>query len=75
MQQHPILSMLDQGLNVSVNSDDPTYFGGYLMDNFAALEVVLGMTEAQARQLVANSIRASFVDTDRREAWLREVKA
>jgi len=75
MQQHPILSMLDQGLNVSVNSDDPTYFGGYLMDNFAALEVVLGMTEAQARQLVANSIRGSFVDTDRREAWLREVKA
>ena len=74
MQQHPILSMLDQGLNVSVNSDDPTYFGGYLMDNFAALEVVLGMTEAQARQLVANSIRGSFVDTDRREAWLREVK-
>nr|MCS5571315.1 adenosine deaminase [Pseudomonadales bacterium] len=75
MQQHPILSMLDQGLNVSVNSDDPTYFGGYLMDNFAALEVVLGMTEAQARQLVANSIRGSFVDTDRRDAWLREVKA
>ena len=75
MQQHPILSMLDQGLNVSVNSDDPTYFGGYLMDNFAALEVVLGMTEVQARQLAANSIRGSFVDTDRREAWLREVKA
>ena len=75
MQQHPILSMLDQGLNVSVNSDDPSYFGGYLMDNFAALEVVLGMNEAQARQLVANGIRGSFVDTDRREAWLREVKA
>ena len=74
MQQHPILSMLDEGLNVSVNSDDPSYFGGYLMDNFAALEANLGMNEAQARQLVANGIRGSFVDTDRREAWLLEVK-
>ena len=75
MQQHPILSMLDEGLNVSVNSDDPSYFGGYLMDNFAALEANLGMNEAQARQLVANGIRGSFVDTDRREAWLLEVKS
>ena len=74
MQQHPILSMLDEGLNVSVNSDDPSYFGGYLMDNFAALEADLGMNEAQARQLVANGIRGSFVDTDRREAWLLDVK-
>ena len=74
MRNHPILSMLEKGLNVSVNSDDPPYFGGYLMDNYAALESSLGMTEGQARQLVANSIRGSFLEADTREAWLQEIK-
>ena len=74
MRNHPILSMLEKGLNVSVNSDDPSYFGGYLVDNFAALESSLGMSEEQARQLIANSIRGSFVEAEKREAWLQEVK-
>lgn len=75
MQQHPVLEMLDRGLNVSVNSDDPPYFGGYLMDNFAALEADLGMTESQARHLVANSIRGSFIDDHRRESWLQVIRS
>lgn len=74
MRSHPILSMLERGLNVSINSDDPSYFGGYLMDNFAALESSFGMSEEQARQLIANSIRSSFVEAEKREAWLRDVK-
>lgn len=75
MANHPILKMADQGLNVCVNSDDPPYFGGYLMDNFTALEQHLGMNEAQARQLIANSIRSSFISVAQRETWLQEIHA
>lgn len=60
MKQHPILALLDKGLCVTVNADDPAYFGGYLMDNFMALANSLNMTEEQARQLAKNSLEASF---------------
>lgn len=75
MQDHPILAMLESGLNVSVNSDDPPYFGGYLMDNFKSLESSLGMSAEQAKQLAANSIRNSAIDGERRETWLNEIHA
>ena len=75
MQDHPILAMLESGLNVSVNSDDPPYFGGYLMDNFKSLESSLGMSAEQAKQLAANSIRNSAIDGERRETWLNEILA
>ena len=45
MNQHPILDLLSQGVCVTVNSDDPSYFGGYLCDNFEALAQALGMTQ------------------------------
>ena len=60
MKQHPILELLDKGLCVTVNADDPAYFGGYMMDNFMALVDALGMTEAQAKKLAENSLEASF---------------
>lgn len=66
MSGHNILSMLDQGVCVTVNSDDPAYFGGYLTENFIALSRALALTEAQARQLVANSIEASFAEEERK---------
>lgn len=58
MSQHNILDLLERGVKVTVNSDDPAYFGGYVMENFIALEQGLGMTEAQARQLARNSMEA-----------------
>ena len=61
MRQHTILSMLECGLKVTVNSDDPAYFGGYLNENFQALHDSLGMSQAQARQLAQNSLDARFV--------------
>lgn len=60
MKQHPILDLLEKGLCVTVNADDPAYFGGYMMDNFMALVEGLGMTEAQAKKLAENSLEASF---------------
>ena len=50
--------LLEQGVKVTVNSDDPAYFGGYVTENFVALHESLGMTEAQARRLAQNSLDA-----------------
>lgn len=61
MAQHNILKLLERGLKVTVNSDDPAYFGGYVLENFVALRDSLGMTEAQARQLAQNSLDARLI--------------
>lgn len=58
MSQHNILHLLEQGVKVTVNSDDPAYFGGYVTENFMALHEGLGMTREQARRLVQNSLEA-----------------
>ena len=61
MSQHNILQLLEQGVKVTVNSDDPAYFGGYVTENFMALHESLGMTEQQARRLAQNSLDARLV--------------
>lgn len=73
MVDHPIRHMLERGLNVTVNSDDPPYFGGYLLDNFEALHRELGLTREEARQLAVNSIRSSFLDEASRKPWLDQL--
>ncbi|WP_420389321.1 adenosine deaminase [Marinobacter sp.] len=58
MAHHNILDLLEQGLKVTVNSDDPSYFDGYVLENFVALRDGLGMTEEQVRRLAQNSMDA-----------------
>jgi adenosine deaminase len=53
--------MLDLGLLVTVNSDDPPYFGGYLNDNFIAVASALSLTKGEIAQLAVNSFQASFL--------------
>ncbi len=73
MVDHPIRHMLERGLNVTVSSDDPPYFGGYLLDNFEALHRELGLTREEARQLAVNSVRSSFLDEASRKPWLDQL--
>ena len=61
MGQHNILDMLERGVKVTVNSDDPAYFGGYVTENFMALHEGLGMSEEQAKRLAQNSLDARLV--------------
>ena len=61
MKQHNLLHLLDAGLCVTVNSDDPAYFGGYLNENFFALHQDLNLTQEQALRLVRNGFNASFL--------------
>jgi adenosine deaminase len=70
MSEHNILKLLEFGLNVTVNSDDPSFFGGYLLENFTALAEHLNMTEAQATQLARNSINSSFISDAEKQKWL-----
>jgi adenosine deaminase len=77
LAEHPLPAMLEAGLMVTVNSDDPSYFGGYVEDNFAGVRSALRLTDEQLRQLARNSFAASFLENDepRREALLAEVDA
>ncbi|MGR6872009.1 adenosine deaminase [Pseudomonas sp. HK3] len=70
MSEHNILKLLEFGLNVTVNSDDPSFFGGYLLENFTALADHLHMSEAQATQLARNSINSSFLSDAEKQALL-----
>ncbi|MBD7978702.1 adenosine deaminase [Serpens gallinarum] len=61
MAQHNILDLLEMGVKVTVNSDDPAYFGGYVTENFIALHDSLGMTREQAQRLARNSLESRLV--------------
>jgi len=60
LEAHPLATLLRQGVRVTVNSDDPAYFGGYLDDNVKAVRAALGLTDAEIRTLALNSISSSF---------------
>jgi adenosine deaminase len=72
---HNLRVLLDAGLCVTVNSDDPAYFGGYLLANFLAVAEGLDLSHAQLAQLARNSIEASFLDAAAKEAWYVRIEA
>ena len=67
MASHTILDMLDLGVCVTVNSDDPSYFGGYMTENFLSLYDSLELSRDQAIRLINNSIDASFAEDSRKK--------
>ena len=75
LADHPLATMLHRGLRVSVNSDDPAYFGGYLDDNVRQTTAALGLSEADVVRLAENSIRSAFLDAARREQLLGDLRA
>ncbi|MFD7499605.1 adenosine deaminase [Streptomyces sp. NPDC059850] len=75
LSDHPLPAMLDAGLLVTVNSDDPSYFGGYAEDNFTAVRDALGLDQTALRTLARNSFQASFLDEETRASYLRELDA
>jgi adenosine deaminase len=67
---HPLKRMLAAGLLVTVNSDDPSYFGGYINENFVAVQESLALTEAEIATLARNSFVASFLPDGEKAAAL-----
>ena len=74
IEDHPLRRMLERGLCVTVNSDDPAYFGGYAGDNFVAVRDGLGMTDDELAQLARNSFEASFLTDDEKARHLAAVE-
>ncbi len=70
MEDHNILNLLEKGIKVTVNSDDPAYFGGYLNENFIALHRSLGMDRQQAYKLARNSFEASFLTQNEKQVFI-----
>ena len=58
--------LLRAGLNVTMNSDDPSYFGGYMNDNYLATQQALGLTREEIAEIARNGVGAAFVDARRR---------
>lgn len=72
MAEHPIKKMLDLGLAVTVNSDDPAYFGGYMNQNYHAIADALNLSKTDLGKLAQNSIEASFL-TETEKSSLRQL--
>ncbi|MEO9468289.1 adenosine deaminase [Parasphingorhabdus sp.] len=62
LKQHPLKKMLDLGLSATINSDDPSYFGGYMNDNYNAIATALNLQTDDLVTLARNSFRGSFQD-------------
>ncbi len=75
MQQHNIRRLLQQGVHVTVNSDDPSYFGGYMNDNFIAIAEALDLSNDELKQLAINSFEASFISEADKANWIGKIKA
>lgn len=73
MQQHNIKKLLEQGLCVMVNSDDPAYFGGYVTENYLAVQEALNLSVEQMIQLAKNSFEASFLLDDEKQRYYNEL--
>ncbi|TFD47126.1 adenosine deaminase [Cryobacterium sp. TMT1-2-1] len=73
LADHPLPAMLARGLAVTVNSDDPAYFGGYLDDNFTALTDTLSFGAEEVATLARNAVRASFLTADAQAPLLMEI--
>jgi adenine deaminase len=73
IQDHDLKQMLDLGLCVTVNSDDPAYFGGYVDENFQAAQAGLHLSRDDIHWLVKNSFQASFLDKEPKQRLLEEL--
>lgn len=74
MKNHPLKKMLDRGMLVTVNSDDPSYFGGYLNENYEAVADALDLNDNDIFKIAENSFKASFMKSYEKESMLKKVR-
>jgi adenosine deaminase len=73
LQDHNLKRLLERGLCVTVNSDDPAYFGGYVAENYLAAARALGLSQADVTQLAGNSIEASLLPEGAKREWQAKI--
>jgi adenosine deaminase len=75
MEDHNLKRLLDLGLCVTVNSDDPAYFGGYMNENYLAVQKALGLDLEDIRTLARNAIQATFLGQEKKQMLSEELDA
>jgi adenosine deaminase len=75
LKKHTLKALLERGVAVTVNSDDPAYFGGYVNDNYLATIDALKLTDAEVYTILRNSFEASFIGPDERAALIAKLDA
>jgi adenosine deaminase len=75
MEDHNLKRLLERGLCVTVNSDDPAYFGGYVLSNYLNAARALDLSRSQLAQLARNSVTASFLGEGEKRGWLQRIEA
>jgi len=73
LAKHPLKTMLDKGLFVTINSDDPAYFGGYLNQNYISIQKALNLSRDEIIKLACNSVKASFLNEVEKKQLLRKI--
>ncbi|CAG9000447.1 MAG: Adenine deaminase [Candidatus Celerinatantimonas neptuna] len=74
MSDHNIVTLLDKGLCVTINSDDPAYFGGYMTENFWAVICAHSLSKKQVAQFTVNAINASFISSEQKAVFQKQLK-
>lgn len=72
---HPLKRLLDAGCVVTINSDDPAYFGGYVAENYIATASALSLSREEIKRITRMSIEASWLDKDRRQEYIKNIDA
>jgi adenosine deaminase len=75
MENHNLKRLLEHGVCVTVNSDDPAYFGGYVVENYLAVQRGLGLSRNDLAVLARNSIEASFLQDLAKRRWFAAIDA
>ena len=73
LENHNLKKMLDRGLRVMVNSDDPAYFGGYLNKNLIETSKALNLELEDVKKLIVNSFKSSFLNEENKRDWLKKI--
>lgn len=73
VEKHNLKQLLDRGLRVTINSDDPAYFGGYLTENFLAVQKTLGLDRNDICCMVRNSFEGAFLSPEQKQSFLDEL--
>jgi adenosine deaminase len=73
LAEHPLRQLLEAGARVTINSDDPAYFGGYLHENYRATAEALSLTWPELAAIAANSFRGAFLSDPEKSTWLARI--
>ena len=74
LKNHPLKKMMELGLKVTVNSDDPAYFGGQINKNYEAIQEALNLSKFDLYQLAKNSFQYSLLEENTKQGYLNELE-